>query len=584
VAEEQALSTDDAVLVLSTLRDMARASIALVPERIVGNLIRICVEVTQSDRGALYLLDEKREVLSVVGTWPPDDELGRAVRTIDVKSSRTGQQMLSGRAAGFSVAKTNAPRAVVDAGVKHWATVPLPSRGRVAGVLNIGRIRDVEFTPRELRLAEMVAEVLVINVENARLHDEAQRQLDETNMLLDVGRALSASLDLEGILDTAVDKLARIVSASKASVLLLGEGDAYLRGVASSPQELRDFMRTVRIDMTTRCPSTRAVMERRAVPVEDVEKITEIRRDLAVQLGLKSILVTPLLTRDRAIGVIVLGETRGPRRWTPQEIRLTELVGHQLGAAIANARLFAEVKRRNEQLAGAHQQMVERERLAALGQFAATLAHEIRNPLGVLFNSVGALTKRTSPDGEEASLLAIMGEEARRLDRLVRELLEFARPRAPELQICALAPVVNGAIDAASTELVPPPKSIVVDIASEIAEVEIDPFMLRQALFNLALNAGQAAGPDGNIVLRARVDEQTKLRIEITDDGPGISREHVERIFEPFFTTKPKGTGLGLVIVKSIVDVHNGELHVSTAASGRGTTVSIVLPLRAHFV
>jgi signal transduction histidine kinase len=573
------LSTDDNHRVVSALRDMARASMADDRETIVAELIRISVDVTSSDRGGLYLLDESRSHLSLVATWPPDDALGRAIPSIDVETTHTGHQMRSGITGAFSVAEASAPPAVIDAGVKHWATVPLEVRGRLVGALNIARNRDERFAVRELRVADMLAEVLVIHVENARLDNDVKRQLDETHILLDVGRALSVSLDLDGILDTAVQTLTRIVNASTAFVMLLDDGGGFLRGVATSNPKLNDFIKNLRIDMATTSLLSRAIAERRPIPIDDVTTVSGGRRDVADLLKEKSVLAAPLLARDNPIGVVVIDDTRNPRKWTPQEIKLTELVAHQVAAAIANARLFAEARIRSEQLARAHQQMVERERLAALGQFAATLAHEIRNPLCVLTNSVGALTKRKSPDGEEASLLAMMDEETRRLDRLVRELLEFARPRAPTLEVCSLPAVVDGAIEAASAELVPLPISVVVDIASDLPEVQLDPFMIRQALSNLVLNAGQAAGPNGAIVVRARVNEQGKLRVDVIDDGQGISPEHAKRIFEPFFTTKPTGTGLGLVIVKSIVDSHNGELHVSEGLSGRGTTVSVVLPI-----
>lgn len=577
---EHGLLQDEASLVLAALRDMARASTSLAREGTIGELIRIYVEVSRSDRGALYRLDESRALLVLVGTWPCDDPLKNAIPSIDVRTSNTGHQMLAGGAGAFSVASTKAPPALIAAGVQHWATVPLLMRGRIVGAINIARNRDERFTARELHVADMLAEVLVTHVENTRLHEDVQRQLDETHMLLDVGRALSASLDLDGILETAVETLTRMVNASTAFVLLLEEGDAYLRGAASSNPSLREFVSTVRVGMDTTSLIARAVTERKPIFIEDVETTTEVRRDLTAHLGQKSLLAAPLLTRDRPIGVVLIDDTRNARSWTAQEIGLTELVAHQVAAAVANARLYAEVKRRNEQLAHAHQQMVERERLAALGQFAATLAHEIRNPLGVLFNSVSTLAKRTSAGSDEETVLGIIEEETRRLDRLVRELLEFARPRAPALQMCLLTPVIKGAVQAACVELVPPPTTVVIEIA-DMPSVQIDPFMIRQALFNLVLNGGQAAGPSGTVVVRAGMEGDERFFIEVTDDGPGISPAHTERIFEPFFTTKPMGTGLGLVIVKSIVDSHNGDLRVRTAASGHGTTVAVSLPIDA---
>src|SRR5262245_25508012 len=156
------LSADDTGLVLSALRDMARASAARPRERIVAELIRICVEVTRSDRSALYLLDESRARLSIAGTWPLDDELGETIPSIDVKTTSTGHQMFAGSAGAFSVAEAKAPPPpLVASGVKYWATVPLLSRDRLVGALNIARNRDEQYAQRELRLADMLAEALV---------------------------------------------------------------------------------------------------------------------------------------------------------------------------------------------------------------------------------------------------------------------------------------------------------------------------------------------------------------------------------------------------------------------------------------
>jgi signal transduction histidine kinase len=254
------------------------------------------------------------------------------------------------------------------------------------------------------------------------------------------------------------------------------------------------------------------------------------------------------------------------------------VIAHQIAIAVAHARLYEEAKRSYDELARTQEELVKRERLAALGQLAATLAHEVRNPLGVLFNSISTLGKTAELSDDARTLLAIMGEEARRLERLVRELLDFVRPVLPTLSVEQLHGVVEEAIEAAARELGPDAPRLCNEVPPSLPPVPIDVAMLRRALLNLIVNGGQAAGSDGKVSVRAAVTPSSGVRIEIVDDGPGIRPDAAPRVFEPFFTTKTTGTGLGLAIVKEIVDAHRGAIHLSSE-DGRGTTIVIELPL-----
>jgi signal transduction histidine kinase len=178
-------------------------------------------------------------------------------------------------------------------------------------------------------------------------------------------------------------------------------------------------------------------------------------------------------------------------------------------------------------------------------------------------------------------LLAIMREEAGRLEQLVRELLDFARPLVPALEPEPLDSVLVGAVDAASRAIGASAPAITVEIVPDLPKVRIDASMIHRAVVNLVVNACQAAGPGGRITVRAWVDRRAArrfARIDVTDSGPGIPPELRSRIFEPFFTTKATGTGLGLAVVKSIVESHGGEIEVVSAV-GEATTLSLLLPI-----
>jgi signal transduction histidine kinase len=200
----------------------------------------------------------------------------------------------------------------------------------------------------------------------------------------------------------------------------------------------------------------------------------------------------------------------------------------------------------------------------------------VRNPLGVIFNSLGSLRRALRPEGDAKMLLEIVGEEADRLNRIVGDLLDFARPSPPALQPEPLDRVIDEALSAALAHR-PPRVAVTRDVPDGLPAVPMDGRLMRQALLNVTLNAVQAMPEGGTLSVRARVDGGT-ARIEIADTGPGIAEEVRHRIFEPFFTTKAMGSGLGLAVVKRIVDDHHGALEV-VSVPGEGTTFVVRLPL-----
>ena len=295
------------------------------------------------------------------------------------------------------------------------------------------------------------------------------------------------------------------------------------------------------------------------------------------------VMAVPLLVHGRPIGAILIEATSSPRLWTEPDVERAELIAQNVAVGIANARLYDEVRRHAAQLEHAQQELVKRERLAALGQLGATLAHEVRNPLAVIFNSLGTLGKMLPADGDAPVLLAILREEAGRLERLVRELLDFARPAAPSFELESIASVVKDAVEAAKQEIGSSGATVMIDSADDLPCLRLDRSMLRRAVLNLVVNGAQAAGPSGTVRVRASVAQcrgHLHARVDVHDSGGGIPASVAPHVFEPFFTTKATGTGLGLAIVKGIVESHRGEVLIESCET-RGTTVSMLLPIDA---
>jgi signal transduction histidine kinase len=207
----------------------------------------------------------------------------------------------------------------------------------------------------------------------------------------------------------------------------------------------------------------------------------------------------------------------------------------------------------------------------------------VRNPLGVIFNSLGSLRRLLKPSGDVALLLDIVGEEADRLNRMVADLLDYSRPMQPTLQPVTLEPLLREALDGARRQLGLLSDSAEARLAvPEDLSVRGDSRLLRQALVNLFLNSYQAMPRGGQIGVRAQRGElagKPVAEVILTDSGPGIPAEVGPRVFLPFFTTKATGTGLGLAVVKRIVESHGGTIEVGQPPSG--AEFRLRLPLAA---
>lgn len=463
------------------------------------------------------------------------------------------------------------------------AAVCLTRGGEVCGMLQVLRAPGNPFDERDLRLLGTLSELLVTLLEQRRLRAESSRQLAETRLLLDLARTTSGVLETSSILDVAADFLVRLLDVSNCYILLYDESARLLRGAAASIAH-RDFFRTVVLPLHGDGLTARVARERRPIAVEDVATADGgYNPELAHRFDEKALLALPLTSREELIGVVVVDDTRGPRAFGPELIELAEATCGQLALSIANARLYESLWASYAELAATRAEMVKRERLAALGELSAIVAHEVRNPLGVIFNAVASLRRLLVPGGDAAMLLDILGEESDRLNRIVGDLLDYTRPRDPVLQQEDLGRVLQDSLEAARMQGGGADRSIRIqsDVEPGLPPVPMDRRLIRQALVNVAVNAIQSMPQGGLVQVRARREAHAgreQLRIDVVDQGPGIPAELLHRVFEPFFTTKAQGTGLGLAVVRRILEEHRGEIAVDSIP-GRGTTFTFRLPL-----
>jgi len=217
-------------------------------------------------------------------------------------------------------------------------------------------------------------------------------------------------------------------------------------------------------------------------------------------------------------------------------------------------------------------------RLASLGRLAAGVAHEIRNPLSSIkgFATYFKERYRDNPDDQKTS--EIMIQEVDRLNRVITQLLEFARPPVVQKKRASLQSLIQHSLKMIERQASAKQIRVLPHLPSEIREVNLDPDGINQVLLNLYLNAVEAMDPGGTLSVSLSVDDGSAwVKIMVSDTGSGIRKEDLEHIFDPYFTTKQTGTGLGLAIVHKIIEAHGGEVRVESEI-GRGTTVTVLIP------
>ena len=236
-----------------------------------------------------------------------------------------------------------------------------------------------------------------------------------------------------------------------------------------------------------------------------------------------------------------------------------------------------------QRLRQSQQELVEAERLATAGQMAAAFAHDIRNPLSSIKMMVQLLRKRVQPGEENQKYIRSIIEEIDRLNVIIKGMMDFARPMELNLQTGNVNSVLLEVLNFMEAKLIHHKITLVKQLSKDVPSIMLDADKLKQVFMNVILNAVQSMPNGGELTITSKVlhtspeRKDSKILIEISDTGIGISQENLSRLFEPFFTTKSEGTGLGLTNARRILQQHGGDIEVQSKV-GEGTTVTVALP------
>lgn len=472
-------------------------------------------------------------------------------------------------------------KTIRDDSVISALALPITLQGEIIGLLWVANRKAVVFTEEDADTLGRLAQQAAIAIANARLYAETTLKTARLEALIRVSQVMTSTLEPQRIAAVITAAMSGLVPNIVARLWETPD-DAKIWVPFRSTQALANEHAEDELALPAGAGLVGAVAAQRApLVVDDVRDDDRVvRRDVIEREGFVSFLGLPLLREEKLLGVLSV-MTRTRRRFSDDEISLLASLAQQAAIALENARLYQDLRQSHYELVSAQEELVRKTRLAAMGEIAAAVAHEARNPLGALSNCVQLLRSNPHITGEDAELLTIMQSESKRLNDIITDFLTFGRPRAPQF-----TPVdLNELIEATWTLLQRDdrcPASIGFErrFDETLTSVLADHDQLRQVFWNLLLNAVQAMREGGSLSVETRrVGRHAEVLVQ--DTGPGIPAGIQARLFEPFVTTKSGGTGLGLAIVRRIIEDHGGRITVS-ARDGAGTCFVLSLTVDAR--
>ncbi len=412
---------------------------------------------------------------------------------------------------------------------------------------------------------------------------EAPSLISHLNVLRTVAEAVSRSLDLNEVMQKSLAALTHVTGHEIASLhLIASDGhNLVLCGERGLSEQLREVNLTLPIGEGL---IGRVAASGRVRLLDEVSRAPDLlpaAREAVVAAGIRGFVCVPIRARHRILGTLSLGR-QTDQRFTGEEVALLECTADQIGLALDNARLYSETRRQLDELRQSQTDVVRAERLAAVGELAGGVAHEINNPLMIILGQVHLLLQGEDHETMLQGLRIIDGA-TKRAANIVRELVLFAERPPVRRQRCQLGEQFKAVLELHEARLAAQRIKVNAEI-EDVEDVWADPSQLQEVLQHLIQNAEQAmVASHGGGTLSIRVRPAAGgARIEVADDGPGIPPQDLPRIFNPFFTTKEpgQGRGLGLSVVHSVIAEHGGRLWVENRPEG-GAVFVLELPVRS---
>jgi len=406
--------------------------------------------------------------------------------------------------------------------------------------------------------------------------------------VLEASHRFRSTMKLDQLLDEILETTAHQAGADHGRLFLMVGDDLELMtsiGCEGQPVEITDLCKSL-------APILRDKME--TFVINDKLEVCPDAQQLLETFGVSSMLCLPLYAKDEAIGMLTLGKSNGLSPFDKGDVEVVSILGNQAAVVIESARLFDElvraryelekwnreleerVEERTRELREAQEHLVRAEKLAVIGKLGAGVAHELRNPLGVISNSTYYLNlKMGNADPKVQKHLEIIQREVARSNKIITDLMSFVSFAELNAKVADVNDLVSEALERVET-----PSTVIVEttLQEQLPEVMLDSGKIQQVFVNLLNNAIQAMSDGGKLTITTQLKDGF-VQITFSDTGCGIKPENMGRLFEPLFTTKAKGIGLGLAISRMLIEHHGGQITAHNNAT-EGATFVVALPIK----
>ncbi len=547
--------------------------------------------IPQAKGTVIHLLDEDSQVLQPVTVT----ETGR------LYVDQSGMGMGIGKGVAGTVVKEgnlinvgdtlNDPRYLRSHQASHRSllVVPIQSQMDIVGTITVQSSIPHAFSSADERALSTLGTQAALALQNARLFDAERQARYVAETLQAANQALTQSLDLDNVLGTLLEYIAHLVPYDSAHVMLVEENDTVtIRASRVQGYGASDMNRVRSMVFSKKHATLHPIFsDRQSVLIPDTREFPGwILQEESEYV--RSWLGVPLLIGNEVIGLYAMNMAE-VGFFTPTHQRMAEMLAAQAAIAVQNALLYQAEREQLRRLQESQTQLIQAEKMGALGQLVASIAHEVNNPIQAM---TGCLTLTTEAldsgqSREKVDLyLGIIKSELDRVASIVRNLRDFYQPGQDEMHPVDIYDILESMLMLTGKQLQQSDILVQRQWAKSLPNVLANSSYLKQVFLNLILNAIDAMPDGGTLYIKTGMDEvllrndtvlSPAVYVEISDTGMGMPPEITSRLFEPFFSTKDHGSGLGLSVSYGIIEAHRGEITVSSQV-GVGTTFTILLP------
>jgi len=543
----------------------------LEPQEALQLILREAVRLMRATSGSAVLINPTNGFLEIQASQGLPLDVAKL--KLRVGEGITGWVARTGKPARVGNVEEDPRYVMVERNVCSELAVPLEVNGELRGVLNVDSDRRDAFTEADQELLQALAREASIVIRNTWHYEQLRLKARLFETLVSVGQTINSTINVDEALEVITREASLLMEARMCSLLLLDETRAWLELKASFGAG-QTYIDKPRLSVEE---SLLGVVVRRKKPlqVENVQVSTRYQHvEIARKEGLVSLLSVPLIFDRQVIGTLNV-YTSEPHSFSNEEVRILSAFADLSAIALEKARLY-------ERIVNVEEQLRQSEKLSAIGLLAAEVAHEIRNPLTVMKMLFHSLDLKFPEQDPRARDVEVMVQKMELLNKIVEQVLDFARSTEPKLNHVNLNRLIEDLGLLTRHKLKTQEVELVQQLDSDLPPIMADAAQLEQAFLNVTLNAVQAMPNGGRLVIRTSLEKSESsgknVTVAFTDTGEGLTEEQCKKAFKSLFTTRKAGTGLGLAIVSRVVETHRGTVQIKSQP-GRGTTVSITLPV-----